>query len=208
MSSPVLLCSCLFAFPCFVPSIWTKNTHRHIDPTKSHLLEPAGEPQGIMKVGCGHECNIAWFGLGPIKSLLDTPHVAIGYRSIRLAFARLFGAHIRFFSSFCSFLLSFPPFDTSITFTDYTFMCIGCHCPCQRHHRFPAGEEAHPREEGPHPSRQAQPQPLGPRLGFLFAVYCDLCCRFSILCTCRFMPPTTSNICAPRLEPSSVRMVV
>ena len=118
----------------------------------------------------------------------------------------LWGSH-SFLFFLLLFPLIFPPFDTSITFTDDTVTCIGCHRPCQRHHRFPAGEEAHPREEGPHSSRQAQPQPLGSRLGFLFAVYCDLCCRFSILCTCRFMPPTTSNICAPRLEPSSVRCV-
>lgn len=88
--------------------------------TPTHHLEPAGPPQGIMKVGCGHDVQDCVAQRGPIKSALGTPHVAIGYRTTLAALARLFGAHMPPISSLIFLLLLLS--STSISLC----MCIVC----------------------------------------------------------------------------------
>jgi hypothetical protein len=105
-------------------------------------------------------------------------------------------------SSHFTFPLILTPLQPSTTHLLIARNCIGCCRSRPRHHRLPAGEEALAREEGPWYSSQ-----IGSRLGFSLAVYCDLAVGPSS-CIYFFMSPTTSNICALRLDLCGVVRIV
>lgn len=81
----------------------------YLSPLEMHLLEPAGLPKGVMKVGCGHACKITWSGRRSIKPPLDTSHVAIGYRSTLNAVCPTLW-HLHLFYTYQSFAYLFSSY--------------------------------------------------------------------------------------------------
>ena len=129
------------------------------------------------------DCIPQW---GPIKASLGTPHVAIEYRSILLAFARLFGAHIPklFLVSFSTSLLVLHRSPSNLL-TEH--LLVGYPRSHFCYPRLAAGEEACPTKEGPWQGRP------GLSSAFFLALFPRLAIGLSSLHMFSCHPPRAIN---------------